>query len=83
MSFLDTGVMIAFFIQTNDLKSVSSPEEIANEFFSLTLSVKENSFSEETDSPKKLRMLTKISHKNINPIAHLNEDCLHPDRKGQ
>ena len=32
--------MIAFFIGTNDPKSVSSREEIANEFFSLTLSVK-------------------------------------------
>ena len=24
-----------------------------------------------------------ISHKNINPIAHLNQDRLHPNRKGQ
>ena len=55
--------MNAFFIGTNDPKSVSSREEIANEFFSLTLSVKKNSFSEETDSPKKLRVLTKVSLK--------------------
>ena len=24
-----------------------------------------------------------ISHKNINPRAHLNQDCLFPNRKGQ
>ena len=54
---------------TNDLKSVSSPEEIANEIVALASSVKENGqqlfqlfqelFPEEIDSPKKLGVLTK------------------------
>ena len=52
---------------TNDLKSVSSPEEIANEIISLALSVKEKGHQiavsrilPRGDSPKKLRMLTNV-----------------------
>ena len=89
---------------TNDLKSVNSPEEIANEITSLALSVKENGqqiadsgiiphedrFSKKTKGVNeylevqyKDHNLVFISNKNINTRANLNQDGLHPNRKGQ
>ena len=89
---------------TNDLQSVSSPEEIAYEIISLALSMKENGqqisvsgnipqgdrFSKKPKGVNKyLEVQCKdhnvdfISHKNINPGAHLNQDRLHPNRKGR
>ena len=89
---------------TNDLKSVSSPEEIANEIISLALSMNNRAtrlqfrgfFLEEIGSPKKAKYVKEcleikceghnidfISHKNINTRSHLNQDRLHPNRKGQ
>ena len=89
---------------TNDLKSVSSPEGIANEITSLALSVKEkghqigvlgilprgNRFSKKAkDGSECLEIKCKghnidfISHKNTNTRSHLNQDRLHPKRKGQ
>ena len=89
---------------TNDLKSVSSPEEIANEITSLALSVKEkghqiavsgilprgDSFSKKAKNVNdcleikcKDHNIDFISNKNINTRSHLNQDRLHPTRKGQ
>ena len=86
---------------SNDLKSVSSPEEIANEIISLALSVKEKGhqiavssrgdrFSKKAkDVNECLEIKCKdhnvnvINHKNINTRSHLNQDRLHPNRKGQ
>ena len=88
---------------TNDLKSVSSPEEVANEITSLALSVKEKGHQIEVSGvlsrgdrfSKKAKDVTDcleikckdhnvdfISHKNINTRSHLNQDRLHPNRKG-
>ena len=95
--------LVILYTGINDLKSVSSPEEIANEIISLALSVKENgqlitvsgiisrgdrfskkakSFSECLEVNCKDHNVDFISHKNINPRAHLNQDRLHPNRKG-
>ena len=89
---------------TNDLKSVSSPEEVANEITSLALSVKEkgnpiavseilprgdrfskkaNDVNECLEIKCKGHSIDFISHKNINTRSHLNQDRLHPNRKGQ
>ena len=59
--------LVILHIVTNDLKYVSSPEQIANEMISLALFLKENGqqiavsgelFPDEIDSPKKLRVVT-------------------------
>ena len=89
---------------TNDLKSESSPEEIANEITSLALSVKEKGhqiavsgilprgdrFSKKAKDVNdcleiqcKEHNIDVISHENINTRSHLNQDRLHPNRKGQ
>ena len=89
---------------TNDLKSDSSPEEIANEITSLALSVKEKGhqiavsgilprgdrFSKKAKDVNdyleiqyKEHNIDVISHENINTRSHLNQDRLHPNRKGQ
>ena len=89
---------------TNDLKSVSSTEEIANENISLALSVKEKCHQIAVSGilPREYRFSKKakdvneclkikwkghsidfISHKNINTWSHLNQNRLHPNRKGQ
>ena len=89
---------------TNNLKSVSPPEEIANEIISLSLSVKEKGhqiavsrilprrdrFSKKAkDVNECLEIKCKdhnvnvINHKNINTRSHLNQDRLHPNRKGK
>ena len=62
---------------TNYLNSVSSPVEIANEIITLALSVKENGQQTAVSGIilKKLRVL--------NPRAHLNQDWLQTNRKGQ
>ena len=88
----------------NELKSVSSPEEIANEITSLALSVKEkghqivvsgilpqgdrfskkaNDVNECLEIKCKGHSIGFISHKNINTKSHLNQDRLHPNRKGE
>ena len=89
---------------TNDLKSDSSPDEIANEITSLALSVKEKGhqiavsgilprgdrFSKKAKDVNdcleiqcKEHNIDVISHENINTRSHLNQDRLHPNRKGQ
>ena len=86
---------------TSNLKSVSSPEEIANEIISLALSVKEKGhqiavYSRGDRFSKKAKDVNEcleikfkghnidfISHKNINTRSHLNQDRLHPNRKGK
>ena len=60
--------LVILHTSTNDLKSVSLPEEITNEIISLALYAKKMAsrlqfrglFPEEIDSPKKLRMLTNV-----------------------
>ena len=95
--------LVILHTSTNDLKSVSSPEEIANDITSLALSVKEKGHQIEVSGvlPRGDRFSRKakdvndcldikckdhntdfISHKNINTRSYLNQDSLHPNRKG-
>ena len=88
--------LVILHIGTNDLKSVTSPEEIASEIIALALSVKKNGqqiavsgiiprgciFSKKAKGVNEYLEVDFISHNNINPRAHFNQDRLHLNKKG-